>query len=205
MHQILEVQVCSTLFFCLLIIIETLQLFYYSIHTGIKHLFHTKALEYIQIAVRYFHVDSHDLDRLCADAVQRSSLHRTDGHRTGLPLPAVRLVDLRDGQHQGFEAQDFDHGQLHAEDSESAHHPVLDGLPNAAISNFHHSDPLQQVVAVQPIEGLLRRQTLNLLRDRNHRSDHILPAAGGLRDALLRHQPLLASAVRRRAEQNPVR
>lgn len=55
-HYILEIQICSSIFFCIFLFIETVQLFYYSIHPSIPNMFNTRYLEFLQIAVRYFHV-----------------------------------------------------------------------------------------------------------------------------------------------------
>jgi len=35
---------------------ETLQFFYYCLHSNIRNLFNTKSLEYVQAFVEYFHV-----------------------------------------------------------------------------------------------------------------------------------------------------
>jgi hypothetical protein len=57
-HHTLENQLGSAGLLGFFYFIETLQLFYYSIHPKIQNLFNTPWLDYIRTAVKYTHVAS---------------------------------------------------------------------------------------------------------------------------------------------------
>jgi glucan phosphoethanolaminetransferase (alkaline phosphatase superfamily) len=57
-HELLEMQLSSVLFYNLLYIIETIQLLYYSIHPNTKHMWTAKAFTGVRDVLKMFQIDS---------------------------------------------------------------------------------------------------------------------------------------------------
>lgn len=56
MHELLQSQICSPFLYKILILIETIQFLYYSIHPNLSFLFTTVFYTYFQQLIQYFQV-----------------------------------------------------------------------------------------------------------------------------------------------------
>ena len=57
MHELLQAQICTSFIYKFLVLIEILQLIYYSIHPNLKFLFTTEFLNYMRQAIQYLQVN----------------------------------------------------------------------------------------------------------------------------------------------------
>lgn len=56
MHELLQSQLATPLFYKLLLLIEAIQLIWYSVHPKLDFLWDTEAITYIRYAIQYFQV-----------------------------------------------------------------------------------------------------------------------------------------------------
>jgi len=56
MHELLQSQVCSPFLYKLLLLIEVLQLIYYSVHPRLKFLWTTVFIDYFREIIQYFQI-----------------------------------------------------------------------------------------------------------------------------------------------------
>ena len=56
MHELLQSQICSPFLYKLLILVESIQFLYYSIHPNFNFFFTTVFFEYFQQLIQYFQV-----------------------------------------------------------------------------------------------------------------------------------------------------
>lgn len=56
MHELLQSQICSPFLYKLLILVESIQFLYYSIHPNLDFFFSTVFFEYLQQLIQYFQV-----------------------------------------------------------------------------------------------------------------------------------------------------